>query len=113
MQSLAVVLAIGLKREPAIHGMDHSAAHQDTGCQHFIGQADLGEGVDATRGKGEIDRSPLLGLAHTRIGPFLIDDGRLPRPAEVAGQQRTRPGRRRRWPRVVRVLSLSIYLLEK
>ena len=56
-------------------------------AQHFIGDAELLEGVNAARRESEIDRAPADDIAVARIGPPFVKIDLVSAPAEVRSQQ--------------------------
>jgi hypothetical protein len=69
--------------------VDHPAAHRDGMPQHFIGDAKLLEGVNASRREREIDRASANDISFTRIGPALVEVDFISTPPEVRRQQST------------------------
>src|SRR5262249_14554507 len=88
MQSLRVVLAVGLKRQLAGRRMDHAAAHEDTGLQHLIGQANFAQGVDAAARQGEVDGATVFLFMAARVGAFLVQIDASTGAGEETSQQR-------------------------
>ena len=67
--------------------MNHPAAHRDGVLEHFIGDADLFERMNAARRKRQIDRAPADDVAFARISAPLVKIDIVPAPAQIAREQ--------------------------
>lgn len=70
--------------------MDHAASHWDGVLEHFIGDTELFERVNAARRKREINRSPADDVSFTRISPALVKIHIVSAPPQIRGKQSAR-----------------------
>src|ERR1700682_1513219 len=68
-------------------GMDHATAHRDGVLKYFIGDAELFERMNSTRGECEVDRSAADKVAFARIRPAFVKIDIVPAPPQVRGEQ--------------------------
>src|SRR5947208_3106310 len=66
------IAVVGREMQLARLLMDHPARHRNRMAKDFIGDTELFEGMDATSGKGEVDRAAADNITLTRIGPTLV-----------------------------------------
>ena len=69
--------------------VDHPAAHRDGVLEHVIGNSDLLQGVNAARGKREIDRAAADHVAFARIASAFVKIDIVSAPAEISREQAT------------------------
>jgi len=70
--------------------VDHAARHWDRVLEHFFGDAELLERVNAARRERKVDGSPTDRVAFARIGPPLAKLDLVPAPTEIRRQQSAR-----------------------
>src|SRR5947207_10918643 len=80
---------VGRKMEPPGFFVNHPAAHRDCVLEHFVGDPDLLQCVNAARGKREIDRASADHVAFARISPALVKIDIVSPPTEISREQST------------------------
>ena len=87
INALAWIDIIGCEMERAGFLVDHPASHGNGVTQNFVRYAELLEGVNAARRKGEIDGTSAHKIARTRVRPPFEKVDFVSAPAEVGGEQ--------------------------